>query len=413
MTGRYAIRTTAEAPRQGASRVIMIVAWGVSAIALVLVLLNQTGTVDLNGTTGNLAAALQVIAGAVLVTRLPHHRVGWLLWAGGVLVAMSLGLGGIATAGLSTSPGSIPGAIWLAWLAAVSGLAGFAIAAGFLPLVYPTGRLPSPRWRGVAIAGGIVTVLATLAAAFGPFPVGTYPPGVQNPVLVAGPAGDTLIAVGGLAGGVGIGGFALAAALSIVLRYRRSAGVEREQIKWFAFVATIVISALLVAAPSGWWVAWLIALGGLALLPVAIGVAVLRYRLYDIDLVIRRTLVYGVLATLLAAAYAGSVLLLSAVLAPITSGSALTVAGSTLVVAGLFNPGRNRVRSVIDRRFYRSRYESARVLADLSGRLRNEVDLDGIRAETLATARVSLRPATASMWLRGESSPRGPGTPAG
>ena len=144
---------------------------------------------------------------------------------------------------------------------------------------------------------------------------------------------------------------------------------------------------------------------GLALLPVAIGIAILRYRLYDIDLVIRRTLVYGALAALLAVAYGGSVLLLSTILAPLTAQNSLAVAGSTLLVAALFSPVRRRVRSIVDRRFYRSRYDAGRELADLSQRLRGEVDLEGVKAEVVATVSRTLAPTSASIWLRAEQKP--------
>jgi hypothetical protein len=197
---------------------------------------------------------------------------------------------------------------------------------------------------------------------------------------------------------------------SLVLRYRRGSGIEREQLKWFAVVMAIAGPALVVGAltfndTSGLGAevstaAFNISSLGMALLPVAIGIAILRYRLYDIDLVIRRTLVYGVLAVLLAVAYGGSVLLLSAVLAPLTAENSLAVAGSTLLVAALFSPVRNRVRSIVDRRFYRSRYDATRELADLSQRLRGEVDLDGVKAEVVATIGRTLQPTSASIWLR-------------
>jgi hypothetical protein len=405
MTRRPPNTGATRAPQPGASRGVSIVVWTVSAIAVVLVLLNQTGTADLNGTVSNLAPALELAVGAMLVIRVPRNRVGWLLWLGGVLIAISIGTGGIAVDGLVTSPGKIPGAIWLAWLSGVTGYPGFVIAAGFLPLVYPSGRLPSPRWRAVVVVGVIATLLVILESAFGPFPAGSYPPSAQNPVQITGPAGDAIAVLGSLGSAPGIGVLIAAAAISIVVRYRRSVGVEREQIKWFAYVAAIVIAALVVAGLSGSWVAWLVVLTGLALLPVAIGIAVLRYRLYDIDVVIRRTLVYAVLAGLLAVAYGGSVLLLSALLAPLTSQNSLAVAGSTLLVAALFQPVRGRVKSIVDRRFYRSRYDAKQELAELGQRLLGEVDLEGVRSDVVATIGRTLQPASVSVWLRTETGP--------
>jgi len=188
------------------------------------------------------------------------------------------------------------------------------------------------------------------------------------------------------------------------------AGRRRQQLRWLAGVIAIVVPSLVVAIVTGGEtsgigldisnLAWALTLVGFALIPVAIGIAILRYRLYEIDVVIRRTLVYGVLAALLAATYGGSVLLLSALLAPITSGNSLAVAGSTLVVAALFSPVRSRIQSLVERRFYRSRYDAEREVNDLSLRLRNEVELDGVTSAVIGTIGRTLAPTSASIWLR-------------
>ena len=181
--------------------------------------------------------------------------------------------------------------------------------------------------------------------------------------------------------------------------------MERQQLKWFVYVGAMSLLALLVGVATGFYLAWVAFFTGLALLPVAIMLAVLRYRLYDIDLVIRRTLVYGALATFLAFVYGGSVLLLSTALAPLASGNSLAVAGGTLVVAALFAPVRRRVQASVDRRFFRSRYDSTAELAALNRRLRGRVDIEGLQTEIAGTVNRILQPASATLWLRGERAP--------
>jgi hypothetical protein len=350
MTERTMPNVETSARRSGRRRAATALVWLVSALALIVVVLNQTGS-DLNATVGNVATLLWVVVGAILVTRLPRNRVGWLLWIGGVLLATALGAGGFATYGLTTSPGSVPGAIWLAWLSAWSGAPGFFIAAGFLPLVYPTGRLLSPRWRAVAVLGLVSVVLVTIQDAFGPFQAGSYPPGVQNPLQLGGPAGDLLPALGAGAALTGLG-FAVAAAVSLALRYRRSAGVERQQLKFLAYMAAVLVVALAAAFGTESSIAWLVLLGIVALMPVAIGVAVLRYRLYDIDLVIRRTAVYVPLTAALAGIYAASIALLQRLFIEVTGNpSDGAVIISTLVLAATFTPIRAAFQGFVDRRF--------------------------------------------------------------
>ena len=402
------------AGRRPITAILAAIVWTLSLLSLATGLLlapwSGAGAVDIpTAVASSLAVISLVTVGAILVVRLPRNLIGWLLLGSGLSIAVNLGTSGLADYGLSQHPGSVPGAVWMALLSNVTWVP-FIICLGFyLPLLYPSGHLPSRRWRPVAASGLIAIAFLTIQNVLAPFPTGSFPPADQNPLAVSGPPGDLVSLLGAAATLIGLAMLPLIVA-SLVLRYRHAAGIERQQLKWLAAVMAIAGPALLVAiispgGSSGIWgdldyVAWLIVTFGFALLPVAIGIAVLRYRLYDIDLVIRRTLVYGALAGLLAIAYGGSVLLLSAVLAPLASENSLAVAGSTLLVAALFSPVRNGVRSVVDRRFYRSRYDASRELADLSQRLRGEVDLDGVQAEVLGTVARTLQPVSASMWLR-------------
>jgi len=396
-----------------------MVAWAMWALALTSYAI-AVATTQAGGPNDPVAAIVQglgifpaITVGAVLAARLPRNLIGWLLLVAGLFYVVTGAATGLADY-FGVNQGGVPVAIWFAWLSGWTFVPFVVLALVYLPLLFPTGRLLSSRWRVVAWGAAVAGVAAMVQSAVAPFTPGEYPAAVQNPLLVnaGGTVGDIATMVGNLSLGVIVVALLLAMA-SLVIRYRRASGIERQQLKWFGAVIGIAGPALAIAlvtsnATSGIWVdvsnvTWAIGLVGLALLPIAVGIAVLRYRLYDIDLVIRRTLVYGVLAALLAAAYGGSVLLLSAVLAPLTAENSLAVAGSTLVVAALFSPVRTRVKSVVDRRFYRSRYDARHELAELSQRLLGEVDLEGVRSEVVATIERTLQPASVSVWLIGRS----------
>jgi hypothetical protein len=358
---------------------------------------------------GVLAILPAVTVGTILVTRLPGNRIGWLLLVGGLLFAASGGVSGLADFGINVHPGSVPGAVWLAWLSGWIALPFVVVAVVYLPLLFPTGRLLSPRWRSVAVAGAVAIVVGSVQSAFTAFTPGTYPPTVQNPLAVGGSIGDVLSLAGTVAVIVIIAVVFLALA-SLIVRYRRSVGVERQQLKWFAAVIAIAGPALaiailtsgttsgIIADVSG--AAWGIALITLALLPVAIGVAVLRYRLYEIDRLVSRTIAYGVLTAIVGGLFIGFILVFQAMLAPVTQSNELAVAGSTLLVASLFQPLRRGLQRLVDRRFNRSGYDAERTVAAFAERLRDEVDLEHLRAEILTTVAQTVEPASISLWMR-------------
>jgi hypothetical protein len=273
----------------------------------------------------------------------------------------------------------------------------------FFALLFPDGRFLSRRWQLVswlAFGGGLA---ATLGIGLDPGALDTRNfPGTQNPVGFerADAVLEVLLTVGT--------GSALAALLlavaSTIRRIRRSSGIERQQLKWVVYTGAVSAVTLIITLPitvSPWDdVAFVVAFLSLVAMPLSAGLAILRYRLYDIDVVINRTLVYGSVTALLAGFYFGLVLLFQLALDPLTEGSGLAVALSTLAVAALFRPARNRVQALVDRRFYRRKYDAQRTLAGFAARLREEVDLDALHAELSAVVRETMQPAHVSLWLR-------------
>jgi hypothetical protein len=397
----------------------MVAVLAMWAIALLLVALSlataRAGGPDDLGTAVVLgvAALMLVTVGAILVGRLPHQLIGWLLAIGGLVIAISGSTSGLADYGLNAHPGSVPAAIWLAWLSNWVWAPEIACLFILLPLFYPTGRLLSPRWRVVVVIAAGLVVIGSVTSALGPWAPDPYP--VGNPLALGGTAADlisffsyvvatVLVVVGGTL-----------AVASLVVRYRRGATIERQQLRWFAAVATVsgVAGAVNVivsvtsgaGAPTGTLaivvsVSGFFIYGGLALLPVAIGLAVLRYRLYEIDRLISRTIGWAILTVLVAGLFVGVILALQAVLSPLTQSNELAVAGSTLLVFALFQPLRRRVQRLVDQRFNRARYDAERTVAAFAARLSDEVDLDQLRAEILATVSATVEPVSVSLWLR-------------
>ncbi len=390
----------------GPRRTPSLVAWSlwglwVAVAALTLWLGRGQPVADESGFV--IAMVGYATVGALVASRQPGNAVGWLLLA----VAFAIVLQDLGEAYVYTE--SNPGYVWVAWVTGCMFNVWVTLIVAFLPLVFPDGRLLSHQWRPVwwlalaAVATGVLTV------ALAPGDLDVYAT-IDNPLGVRGTAHQVLEVVEA----VSWTAFAVAAALSgasLVVRFRRSSATERLQIKWFAFAALMTIGALLTAALGEWlpnpWgdpiggVGWVTFLASCIVgIPVATGIAILRHRLYDIDVVINRTLVYGTLTAALAATYVGSVLLLNLVLSPLAGDSALSVAGSTLAVAALFRPARSRIQAVVDRRFYRSRYDAGRTLDEFSRRLRHELDLDAVGADLCAAADQTVQPSHISLWLR-------------
>jgi hypothetical protein len=331
------------------------------------------------------------VLGAIVASHQPHNPIGWLLG----LIPLSFGLlfvGDSVYWNLASRAGDTPrlGA-YAAWLGDWTWIGAIVPAFTLIPLLFPTGRPLSHRWRpvaGIAIAAGTATAAGT---AFAPGRLQEYR-AVPNPLGIDSAVVEALGAVGGAC----LVPVAVASVASLVVRYRRSTGVERQQITWVASASVLLVLSFIGASVGG-DAAFVLLLIGLLFVACAVAVAMLRYRLYDIDVVINRTLVYGALTGLLAAAYLGSVLLLQLVLSP---SSGLAVAGSTLAVAGLVRPARARIQALVDRRFFRSKYDAQGTLEAFTFRLRDQVSLDALDADLRAVVAETLQPAHVSLWLR-------------
>ena len=381
---------------------------GLAAAAVVFVVLDPGGddaTVQF-GSAGTFGALLYILpvasffaVGSLLTLRRTENVVGWLSLTIGLIWIVTLAT---SAAGLWAFNSDLIGlAEWLgvfgaAWVPALG------LIATHLPLRLPDGELPSPRWRWFSRFCTAVIVVVAVAIGTAPGPVngipGTENPLAYDPLQVLSPAFALLpfCFVGAVA--------------SLVLRYRRSGGTERLQIRVIAFGGAIFVLMFVVSLaplvgliPEGTGTEQLLQNLVLVLynaIPVAIASAVFRYRLFDIDVVINRALVYGALTATLASTYVSGVLLLQFALRPLTDSSELAVAGSTLAVAALFRPARTRIRAWVDRRFYRSRYDAGQTLASFTGRLREQLDLDALSADVRGVVRQTVQPVHVSLWLR-------------
>src|SRR5215207_8266068 len=379
-------------------------AWVLVALAVVLMVsgavVSLAGGIGVDVGKGVIIWVITIVfaaTGVLIASRHPANAIGWTF------------LGAAVAAGLASLAGSYAeywvdgrhGSEWLgktaAWYGELSWMPFILVPVTFLLLLFPDGRLLSRRWRLVAWCAGVGIAGNFVLEGLRPGPIPEYPQ-IRNPYGVESSVLEGLKALTVLALLIGI----LGSALSLILRFRRARGEQRLQMKWLAFAGAVAA----VTVPLGTAAAFLV--GEIAFVPIelsvlglpaATGVAILRHRLYDIDVVINRTLVYGALTATLALTYLGSVLLLQLALSGITEGSGLAVAASTLAVAALFRPARARIQEEVDRRFYRRKYDAQRTLERFGTHLRDEVDLDALGGELRAVVTQSMQPASISLWL--------------
>jgi uncharacterized membrane protein YhdT len=399
-------------------------AWSLCALSLALTALSLL-LLDLNLSHPNthiyapwldntLTAISYAPVGALIASRHPANPIGWLLCLYGLVISISHFGAQYATYALLAQPDSLPAGEAMAWVVSwilpiINGLTVFYI------LLFPTGRLPSRRWRWLGwLTLAFVVVGVSLSAFSSGALLGILGP-IRNPLGIEGFSSAYYKAILYIMAPL----LTAAAAFAVFLRLRRATGVERQQIKWFAYAAVATVSAGILAyiipgvMDTPLWFEW----AGFALniafipaVPISIGIAILRYRLYDIDVIINRTLVYGTLTVSLAAVYFGGVTATQSIFQMLTGQEKLpqlAIVASTLIIAALFNPLRRRIQGFIDRRFYRRNYDARKTLEALSATLRDETDLDALNNDLVGVVRETMQPAHASLCLRPDTASKG------
>jgi hypothetical protein len=406
--GSDAAAQPAATPGRGLPRAGIWLVWTVSALGVTLgVLAFVYGALNHHSLTEVLTTvALQAVwamsfplVGAVIATHRPGNPLGWMF----LVIGLSQGLVVFgyeyANYVFRTAPGTGPGGGLAVWVGQWAWAPALVLVLCFVPLLFPDGRLPSRRWRPVAWLAAILIVVITVprAVALWPWrgPALLDPEGVDRAMGDSGILGFVLYLL--------LVGCGLACLTALLLRFRRSRGIERQQLKWLLFACAVTIAIFLIVQPnttSQWELGLLLALPLYPAIPVAAGVAILRYRLYEIDRLINRTLVYGLLTAVLGLCYAAGSLLFALVAGAGAEPPSWLIAAATLAAAAVFRPVRGRIQAVVDRRFNRRRYHAAKTVEAFSARLRDEVDLDTLSAELVAVADHTMEPTMISLWLR-------------
>jgi hypothetical protein len=392
--------------RSGAARwlpaVLAAISIGMTAAGAVLMVANGQPILGTFNLDLIVVGSAFVVVGAMLCLRVPGNRLGWLFLAAGITWSADLLLAQVAWFGAVVHPGSLSGT-WIAtWLSNWLWLPGTALLLFGVPLLFPDGHLPSPRWRPVAILGVLIVAGAVLGQAAAAWPL-------REGTLSLSPGFDATAAPGlaGILASIGNMGTSLLlpalAVAALVARYRAAAGLVRQQLRWFTASAiaavVLVLGDLLVQAVAPGAMG-LMSAAGFMMLPAGLGIAILRYRLYDLDRIISRTVAWALVTGLLVGVFVVVVVTLEAVLAPLTSESTLAVAISTLVAFAIFQPLRRRVQRAVDRRFNRSRYDARNTASSFAQRLRSETEMDLVMRDLASVTASAVAPASFAVWLR-------------
>jgi hypothetical protein len=373
---------------------------------------------DLEGTVLNVGFGAFAVVGALLVVKRPTNLIGWIMAAIALMVSIFNAGGAYATYVMLTRGQPDALAVVGAWTANCYWFVMLALALFYLPMLFPDGHLPSRRWLPVAVLAGIAASGFVLPRAF----MDTLPlneaPGyrIDNPIGIEGLGSVENLPLFGVLLNVLLVVAFVGAAASVVVRFRSSRGVERLQMKWFVYVTVVLVGGSILTSVIGvatglrWLELFSFVLSMVALvgLPIAVGIAIFRYRLYEIDVVINRTLVYGPLTALLVLFYLAGVVSLQYVFRALTGQeSQIAIVASTLLIAALFTPLRRRIQSFIDRRFYRRKYDARKTLEAFSAKLREETNLEALNSELVRVVRETMQPAHVSVWLRPDTVPKG------
>ena len=382
----------------------LIVPLYVAGICTSYVLQHRAGLLDDNSVENALLLvgfSAFAVVGALLVAKRPTNAIGWIMAAVALMVSIFLAGDSYAayTMVIRGQPDGL--AVFGAWIGGWYWYPLLVLVLVYLPLLFPEGRMPSRRWLPVAVLTGVGTLGMIVLGALADSLHLNEAPGyrIDNPIGIEGLGYVEDLPVFGVLTGLLFFGI-IGAAASVVVRFLRSRGIERQQMKWFVYA---VVPMLLI--PTDGFLPGIIssvALGVVLIgLPTAIGIAVLRYRLYEIDILINRTLVYGSLTATLVGVYVGSIIVLQGLLRAFTGQeSQLAIVASTLAVAALFNPLRRRIQSFIDRRFYRRKYDARKTLEAFSAKLRDETDLEALSDELTSVVKETMQPAHVALWLR-------------
>ena len=402
---------TSEAVPFAAPRVSRVVVACVAASLTAVAFILAVSIVFLmKGAAGEIAFGLLPIllildtslVGGLLATRRPDNVIGALLLVTGLLSAVSFAADYYVRLDDLLGRGPLPFVVPFAWVGGWIFVPALGLMVVYLPLLFPTGHLASPRWRILAGAVIVGLTIGSIQTATAPGPINAS--WIENPIHIPDPLLGWIQTIGAVSALIAPPSFLIAVG-GVLHRFRASRGAERQQLKWFLFVVTIAASALgLSIAFSGPVAdaAWNVGLVAMACLPLAIGIAILRYRLYEIDRIVSRTVSYGAVTALLVAVFAAVNLGLGSLLASAAQANTLAVAASTLAVFALFQPLRRRVQQIVDHRFNRERYESDRIAAAFAERLRDEVDPGRLRLELDEVLAQTVAPTSSYLWLRGE-----------